>query len=64
MEADARRGEERLNFWHSMDPHEKIVADLENFNLNVSIPDPRKAPFGFEYLSLMTPSSAILQAID
>jgi hypothetical protein len=42
----------------------EIVADLETFNLNVGFPDPRKAPFGFEYLLILMPSSGILQAIN
>ncbi len=40
------------------------MADLEIFNLNVGFPDPKKAPFAFEFLPIPTPSSAILLAID
>ena len=64
MEADARRGDERFDFLARHGSAQEIVADLVTFNLNVSFPDPKKAPFGFEYLSILTPSSAILKAID
>jgi hypothetical protein len=47
VEADARRGDERFDFLAHHGSAQEIVADLETFNLNVSFPDPRKAPFIF-----------------
>jgi hypothetical protein len=64
VEADARTGEKGFIFWCGVDLRAKMWWANRLLIQTRFFPVNRKAPFGFESLPPLAPSSAILQEID